>query len=186
MQKAPKQQRFVCWRKISLWGKRNCMKWRQRLGRNQIINIVLEAMVRDLHCILIATLKRKVENQTNVFNKLSQWWVETEHQRENGDRKPLRNVTVFNEGKDREAWTKAWLEIDQHRCTWTSIWRKNSQKLLIDQTGAIRGRVRVKDETYMFALRNRNGGGVIYWDGEDWGEKTNLRLRVGVGGKDPL
>lgn len=83
------------------------MKRRQRLGRNQIINIVLEAMVRDLHYILIATLRRKVENQTNVFNKLSQWWVETEHQRENGDWKPLRNVTVFNEEKDREAWTKA-------------------------------------------------------------------------------
>ena len=83
------------------------MKRRQRLGRNQIINIVLEAMVRDLHYILIATLRRKVENQTNVFNKLSQWWVETEPQRENGDWKPLRTVTVFNEEKDREAWTKA-------------------------------------------------------------------------------
>ena len=76
------------------------------MGRNQIINIVLEVMVRDLHCILVATLKRKVENQTKVFNKLSQLWVEAEHQRENGDQKPLRNVTVFNQGKDREAWTK--------------------------------------------------------------------------------
>lgn len=53
-------------------------------------------------------------------------------------------------------------EIDQHRCLNIYL-EKNSQKLLlIDQTGAIRGRVRVIDETYMFALRNRNGGGVIY------------------------
>ena len=73
------------------------------MGRNQIINIVLEAVVRGLHCILVATLKRKVENQTNVFNKLSQLWIETEHQRANGDWKPLRNTTVVNQEKDREA-----------------------------------------------------------------------------------
>ena len=75
------------------------------MGRNQIINIVLEVMVRDLHCILVATLKRKVENQTNVFNKLSQLWVEAEHQRENGDQKPLRNVTVFKRQTGRVLWS---------------------------------------------------------------------------------
>lgn len=29
----------------------------------------------------------------------------------------------------------------------------------------------VKDETYDFALRNSNAGGVIYWDGGHCGEK---------------
>lgn len=56
--------------------------------------------------------------------------------------------------------------------------RNHRQGLLTDQMWGVRGRGRVKDRTYFFALSKRNAGEVIYRDAYGGGGKTRTKRSI--------